>query len=183
MWPSFAPDARPLDRGKPRDEDTEGGNQPADKSLINRRLSLRSQLCAAQAFLAADGLSVERAFNRAFPLDREHKRLAVSPKDAPVPAPAAKPIHFLTEEGKRAQRIFARLMAGSDSRHRRLRNPDVRRVQQIVREQLDRRDANPADDFPLLQIARLERALDLVGAQIDAGKPSAAHAFVRILDN
>ena len=48
----LAPDARPLDRGKPRDEDTEGGNQPADKSLINRRLSLRSQLCAAEAFLA-----------------------------------------------------------------------------------------------------------------------------------
>ena len=47
----LAPDARPLDRGKPRDEDTEGGNQPADKSLINRRLSLRSQLCAAKAFL------------------------------------------------------------------------------------------------------------------------------------
>jgi len=31
MWPGLAPDARPLDRGKPRDEDTEGGNQPADK--------------------------------------------------------------------------------------------------------------------------------------------------------
>jgi hypothetical protein len=58
----------------------------------------------------------------------------------------------------------------------------VRRVQQIVREQLDRRDANPADDYALLQIARLERALDLIGGQIDAGKPSAAHAFVRILD-
>jgi hypothetical protein len=29
---------------------TEGGNQPADKSLINRRLSLRSQLCAAKAY-------------------------------------------------------------------------------------------------------------------------------------
>ena len=42
-------------RGKPRDEDTEGGNQPADKSLINRRLSLRSQLCAAKAFLACAG--------------------------------------------------------------------------------------------------------------------------------
>jgi hypothetical protein len=56
-------------------------------------------------------------------------------------------------------------------------------VQQIVREQLDRRDANPADDFALLQIARLERALDLIGGQIDAGKPSAAHAFVRILDH
>ena len=38
MWPGPAPDARPLDRGKPRDEDTEGGTQPADKSLINRRL-------------------------------------------------------------------------------------------------------------------------------------------------
>jgi hypothetical protein len=56
-------------------------------------------------------------------------------------------------------------------------------VQQIVREQLDRRDANPADDFALLQIARLERALDLTGGQIDAGKPSAAHAYVRILDH
>jgi hypothetical protein len=70
----LAPDARPLDQGKPRDEDTEGGNQPAHKSLINRRFSLRSQLCAATAFLA-DGLSAERALNRASPLDREHKRL------------------------------------------------------------------------------------------------------------
>jgi hypothetical protein len=59
----------------------------------------------------------------------------------------------------------------------------VRRVQQIVRQELDRRDANPADDYALLQIARLERALDLIGGQIDAGKPSAAHAFVRILDH
>ncbi len=62
-------------------------------------------------------------------------------------------------------------------------NLSVRRVQQIVREQLDRRDANPADDFALLQIARLERARDLIGGQIDAGKPSAAHAYVRILDH
>ncbi len=29
----------------------------------------------------------------------------------------------------------------------------------------------------------LERALDLIGGQIDAGQPSAAHAFVRILDH
>src|SRR5262249_27789220 len=36
------PDARPLDRGKPRDEDTEGGTQAADKSLINRRLDAPS---------------------------------------------------------------------------------------------------------------------------------------------
>ena len=70
----LAPDARPLDRGKPRDVDTEGGNQPADKSLINRRLSLHSQPCAAIAFLD-DGELAERALNRASPLDREHKRL------------------------------------------------------------------------------------------------------------
>jgi hypothetical protein len=68
------PDARPLDRGKPRDEDTEGGSQPADKSLIKRRLSLHSQPCAAMAFLA-DGELAEQALNRASPLDREHKRL------------------------------------------------------------------------------------------------------------
>ena len=59
----------------------------------------------------------------------------------------------------------------------------VRRVQQIVRERLDRRESNTADDVALLQIARLERALDLIGGQIDAGRPSAAHAFVRILDH
>ena len=32
------PDAHPLDRGKPRDGSTEGGIQPADESLIDRRL-------------------------------------------------------------------------------------------------------------------------------------------------
>ncbi|MGC2788232.1 MAG: hypothetical protein WA397_31225 [Roseiarcus sp.] len=100
-----------------------------------------------------------------------------------MPPPAAKPVHFLTEEGERAQRIFARLIAGESIRAIAASETlSVRRVQQIVREQLDRRDANPADDFALLQIARLERALDLIGAQIDAGKPSAAHAFVRILE-
>jgi hypothetical protein len=70
-----------------------------------------------------------------------------------------------------------------DARHRGFGKPRLRRIQQIVREQLDRRYANPVDDFALLQIARLERALDLIGAQIDAGKPSAAHAYARILDH
>jgi hypothetical protein len=101
-----------------------------------------------------------------------------------MPAPAAKPIQFLTEEHQRAQRIFARLMGGESMRAiAASENLSLRRVQQIVREQLDRRNANPADDFALLQIARLERALDLIGAQIDAGKASAAHAYVRILDH
>jgi hypothetical protein len=56
------------------------GSEPihenGDKSLINRRLSLRSQLCAVPAFFAADGRPAMRPLNRAFPLDREHKRLA-----------------------------------------------------------------------------------------------------------
>ena len=94
-----------------------------------------------------------------------------------------KPVRSLAEGRKRAQRIFARLMAGKSIRAMAASETlSVRRVQQIVRDELDRRDVNPADDFALLQIARLERALDLIGAQIDAGKPSAAHAFVRILD-
>ena len=35
-------------------------------------------------------------------------------------------------------------------------NLSLRRVQKIVREQLDRPEANPADDFALLQIVRVE---------------------------
>ena len=101
-----------------------------------------------------------------------------------MPAPAAKPVQFLSEEHTRAQRIFARLMGGESMRAiATSENLSLRRVQQIVREQLDRRNANPADDFALLQIARLERALELIGGQIDAGKPSAAYAYVRILDH
>jgi hypothetical protein len=102
----------------------------------------------------------------------------------PAPARVSKAARSLTEEHKCAQRIFARLMAGESMRAiATSENLSLRRVQQIVREQLDRRDANPADDFALLQIARLERALDLIGGQIDAGKPSAAYAYVRILDH
>ena len=84
----------------------------------------------------------------------------------PAPARVSKPARSLTEERKRAQRIFARLMAGQSMRAiATSENLSLRRVQQIVREQLDRRNANPADDFALLQIARLERALDLIGGQ------------------
>jgi len=38
MWPDFQSDARPLDTGLAPRRNTEGGIQPADKSLINRRL-------------------------------------------------------------------------------------------------------------------------------------------------
>ena len=97
--------------------------------------------------------------------------------------PASKPVRSSAEARRRAQRIFARLMAGESIRViAEAETMSVRRAQQIIREELNRRGANPADDYALLQIARLERALDLIGGQIDAGKPSAAHAFVRILD-
>ena len=102
----------------------------------------------------------------------------------PMPSLVAKPARSSNAAHKRAQRIFARLIAGESMRAvAAAENLSLRRVQQIVRGQLDRRNANPADDFALLQIARLERALDLIGGQIDAGRPSAAHAFVRILDH
>ncbi len=99
-------------------------------------------------------------------------------------APAAKPVRSSAEAHARARRIFARMLGGQSIRAiAAAERLSVRRVQQIVRHQLERRNANPADDYALLQIARLERALDLIGAQIDAGKPAAAHAFVRILDH
>jgi hypothetical protein len=97
---------------------------------------------------------------------------------------SAKPVRSGPEGRKRAQRIFARLIGGQSIRAiAAAERLSVRRVQQIVRHELERRDANPADDYALLQIARLERALDFLGGQIDAGKPAAVHAFVRILDH
>jgi hypothetical protein len=66
---------------------------------------------------------------------------------------APPPVRSLTEEHKRARRVFARLMAGESIRAIAASETlSVRRVQQIVRDQLDRRDANPADDFALLQM-------------------------------
>jgi hypothetical protein len=58
----------------------------------------------------------------------------------------------------------------------------VRRVQQIIRAELKRREANPAEDYLLTQIARLERAVELLGRQIDEGKATAALAFVRAIE-
>jgi len=73
------PDARPLDRGKPRDESTEGGTQPADKSLINRRLDafvpnpaqLQTYLIPAPQH--ADGLPVFLRSPRSATLDGDER--------------------------------------------------------------------------------------------------------------
>jgi hypothetical protein len=67
---------------------------------------------------------------------------------------SATPVCSPVEARIRAQRIFARLMAGQSVRAIAASETlSVRRVQQIVREHLDRRNSNPADDFALLQIA------------------------------
>ena len=42
MWPDFQSDARHIDTGPAPRRNTEGGIQPADKSLINRRLKVPS---------------------------------------------------------------------------------------------------------------------------------------------
>jgi hypothetical protein len=47
MWPGSVSDARPLDAGSAPRRNTEGGIQPAAKSLINRRLE-RSISCSVQ---------------------------------------------------------------------------------------------------------------------------------------
>jgi hypothetical protein len=58
----------------------------------------------------------------------------------------------------------------------------VRRIQQIVSEELTRRKANPANDYALLQVARLEQALELLGAEIDAGVAATVPAFLRVIE-
>ena len=64
---------RLLDRGKPRNEDTEDGNQSADKSLINRRLKLRPQACAVLALPRAGRDLAAAPANYCFILDHGHK--------------------------------------------------------------------------------------------------------------
>jgi hypothetical protein len=59
----------------PRDADTKGGNQPADKSLINRRLYAPSPaLCSHRH--PTPGLIPRSPVNCCSTLDRGHKRLA-----------------------------------------------------------------------------------------------------------
>jgi hypothetical protein len=83
----------------------------------------------------------------------------------------------------RSRRVFARLLDGQSTAEIAVaERVSVRRVQQIVNAELARREANPAEDYVILQVARLERALDLLGGQIEAGRPSAALAFVRTIE-
>lgn len=100
-----------------------------------------------------------------------------------MPAFAKPPVRNAVAGRARARRVFARLMEGQSTRDvAAAEDLTVRRVQQIVRAELERREANPAEDYLVLQIARLERAIELLGRQIDDGKATAAVAFVRAIE-
>ena len=95
-----------------------------------------------------------------------------------MPAPKA-----ASEKSERARHIFAAMMDGRSLREiAESEGLAVRRIQQIVSGELTRRRANPANDYAMLQIARLEQALELLGAQIDAGIAAAVPAFLRVIE-
>ena len=96
---------------------------------------------------------------------------------------AMPPVRNPAASRERTRHIFARLMQGqSTAAIAAAEGVGLRRVQQIVAAELQRRDANPAEDYALMQVARLERALELLGRQIEAGRASAAPAFVRTIE-
>jgi hypothetical protein len=91
--------------------------------------------------------------------------------------PAVKPA---SEKSERARHIFAAMMDGRSLRE--IAESKGLGIRQIVSEELTRRKANPANDYAMLQIARLEQALELLGAQIDAGIAAAVPAFLRVIE-
>ncbi len=100
-----------------------------------------------------------------------------------MPVAAKPPVRNAAARRQRTRHVFARLMDGQSTCDiAAAEGLSVRRVQQIVRAELARREANPAEDYVIMQVARLERALDLLGGQIEAGRASAAPAFVRTVE-
>jgi len=100
-----------------------------------------------------------------------------------MPVAAKPPVRNPTASRQRTRHVFARLMEGQSTADIAAAEAlSVRRVQQIVRSELERREANPAEDYVIMQVARLERALDLLGGQIEAGRASSALAFVRTVE-
>jgi hypothetical protein len=99
-----------------------------------------------------------------------------------MPTTNPNPKSTAAERHERARHIFARMLDGLALREiAAAEGLSLRRVQQIIAEEIARRDANPTSDYMLLQIARLECALEMLGLQIDAGKASAVPAFVKVI--
>jgi hypothetical protein len=96
--------------------------------------------------------------------------------------PNVKPISP-SKKSERARHIYAAMMDGRSLREiAEAEGLGIRRIQQIVAEELARRKGDPATDYALLQIARLEQAQELLGAKIDAGEAAAVPAFLRVIE-
>src|SRR5271163_1774551 len=106
-----------------------------------------------------------------------------NPQETSMRASAKPPVRNAAARFVRARHVFARLMDGQSMRDiAAAEGLSVRRVQQIVRAEIARREANPAEGYVLVQVARLERALELLGREIDAGRAAAVPAFVRVIE-
>jgi hypothetical protein len=99
-----------------------------------------------------------------------------------MPVAAKSPVRSALARRGRTRHVFARMMEGQSTRDIAAEGVSVRRAPQIVRAELARREANPAEDYVIMQVARLERALDLLGGQIEAGHATSALAFVRTVE-
>src|SRR5277367_4933328 len=96
--------------------------------------------------------------------------------------PNAKPISP-SKRSERARHIYAAMMDGRSLREiAEAEGLGVRHIQQLVAEGLARRKGDPATDYALLQIARLEQAQELLGAKIAAGEAAAVPAFLRVIE-
>ena len=100
-----------------------------------------------------------------------------------MPVAAKPPVRNAVARRVQTRHVFARLMEGQSTADiAAAEGVSLRRVQKIVSAELPRREANPAEDYVIMQVARLERALDLLGGQIEAGRAAAALAFVRTIE-
>ena len=93
------------------------------------------------------------------------------------------PRHPRTDPKAQIRRVLAALVAGRSTREiAAAEGVTVRRAQQVISAGLKLREADPGSDFRLLQIARLEQALDTIGAEIDAGNVRSIYAYLMVLD-
>jgi len=88
-----------------------------------------------------------------------------------------------TDSHDQTQRVVAALVAGWSTREiAEAEGVTTRRIPQVIHVALKQREANPGRDFRPLQMARLEQAIETIGAQIDAGDLRSIYAYFIALD-
>jgi hypothetical protein len=99
------------------------------------------------------------------------------------PISPARPRRTARDRQMRLERVFARMLDGQSYQAiAEAEQLTVRRVRQIVQETLDRWDIDPVKEYQLLQIARLDGALQLTQAQIAQGKLAAVPHLLKLLE-